>query len=89
MRDILLPPSLKAALERQRQAMQNEASIRGGEKLPTSDDLRHTAGTLMLRRNVPIEVVSKTLGHSEKRAHVVDLFDSLPKARVVTVLPLN
>lgn len=180
MRDILLPPSLKAALERQRQAMQNEASIRGeklrpempvfatiyggygypehlhralrwllgwsqaleaqtkpngrpetpeetqmrfisikkeaqhlleqvirgGEKLPTISphDLRHTAGTLMLRRNVPIEVVSKTLGHkditmtyrvyrhvleSEKRAHIVDLFDSLPKARVVTVLPPN
>ena len=47
----------------------------------------------MLRRGVPIEVVSKTLGHkditvtykvyrhvleSEKRAHLVDLFETIP-----------
>lgn len=52
-------------------------------------DLRHTAGTLMLRRGVPIEIVSKTLGHrdiaityrvhwhvleSERRQRMVDLF---------------
>jgi integrase len=67
------------------------AMVTAGPVLPdiSPHDLRHTAGTLMLRRGVPIEVVSKTLGHadisityrvyrhvleSEKRQHVVDLF---------------
>ena len=55
-------------------------------------DLRHTAGTLLLRRGMPVEVVSKILGHarvsitldvyrhvidSEKKAVMVDLFPSL------------
>jgi integrase len=70
-----------------------ETVIRSGKPLPliSPHDLRHTAGTLMLRRGVPIEVVSKTLGHadisltyrvyrhvleSERRQHVVDLFDT-------------
>jgi integrase len=77
-----------------------EAVIRAGAPLPSISphDLRHTAGTLMLRRGVPIEVVSKTLGHadialtyrvyrhvleSEKRQHIVDLFEApLPKRDV-------
>ena len=44
-----------------------EAIIHAENPLPTipPHDLRHTAGTLMLRRKVPIEVVSKTLGHAD------------------------
>ena len=68
-----------------------EALLADNKPLPhvTPHDLRHTAGTLMLRRKVPVEVVSKTLGHSdiaitysryrhvlesEKREYVIDLF---------------
>ena len=81
-----------------------EATI--GRVLPqiSPHDLRHTAGTLMLRRGVPIEVVSKTLGHkditvtykvyrhvldSEKRAHAIDLFPiQAPQAQAI-ISPLN
>jgi integrase len=80
--------------------------IQSGKALPliSPHDLRHTAGTLMLRRGMPVEVVSKILGHtrvsitldiyrhvleSEKRQQVVDLFDMpLPK-RFVEHFPLN
>ena len=43
-----------------------EAVIRCSKLLPliSPHDLRHTVGALMLRR-VPIEVVSKTLGHAD------------------------
>lgn len=83
-----------------------EAIIRGEKPLPTISphDLRHTAGTLMLRRKVPIEVVSKTLGHadisityriyrhvldSERREHVVDLFETFVPAHPAKNLPVN
>ena len=71
-----------------------EAVLRDGEPLPnvSPHDLRHTAGTPMLRRKMPVEVVSKILGHadasitlnvyrrvleSEKEAEMVDLFPEL------------
>ena len=83
-----------------------EATIRGGPVLPqiSPHDLRHTAGTLMLRRGVPIEVVSKTLGHkditvtykvyrhvldSEKRAHAIDLFPIQVTKTHASISPLN
>jgi integrase len=83
-----------------------EAVIRSGIALPriSPHDLRHTAGTLMLRRKVPIEVVSKTLGHSdisltyrvyrhvlesEKREHVVDLFDAPLPIRASQSMTVN
>jgi integrase len=83
-----------------------EALIKDGKPLPhlTPHDLRHTAGTLMLRKGVPVEVVSKTLGHadiaityrvyrhvleSEKRQFVIDLFPDPVPTRAVGVLPLN
>jgi integrase len=183
-REILIPPSLKAALYRQRSAMEHEAKLRGetvrlempvfatvhgghgypehlhralrwlldwshaptiqtkadgGLETPqeaerrfkrrfisikkehqpqlerlirnstplqriSPHDLRHTAGTLMLRRGVPIEVVSKTLGHkditvtyrvyrhvleSEKRAHLVDLFENFNLGQTATAQPFN
>jgi integrase len=83
-----------------------EAVIHSGEPIPriSPHDLRHTAGTLMLRRGVPIEVVSKTLGHSdialtyrvyrhvlesEKRQHIVDLFDTPLPDRTVRSVPVN
>ncbi len=70
-----------------------ELIIKSGGKLPDLNphDLRHTAATLLLRRNVPVEVVSRILGHSkvsvtldiyrhvlesEKKAVMVDLFDT-------------
>ncbi|WP_424949674.1 tyrosine-type recombinase/integrase [Deinococcus sp.] len=70
-----------------------EAVARAGEKLPelSPHDLRHTYATLALRRKVPPEVVSKTLGHarvsitmdiyrhvldSERRDHLIDLFEA-------------
>lgn len=58
----------------------------------------------MLRRKVPIEVVSKTLGHadisltyrvyrhvleSERREHVVDLFEMALPTRAEQSLPAN
>lgn len=70
-----------------------ETIVKAGESLPSLriHDLRHTAASLMLRRGVPVEVVSKILGHSkvsitldiyrhvlesEKRQVMVDLFDT-------------
>ena len=93
----LIPRQHRAALE---------AVIRAGDPLPriSPHDLRHTAGTLMLRRGVPIEVVSKTLGHSdialtyrvyrhvlesEKRQHIVDLFETPPPKRDVQNVAVN
>lgn len=73
------------------------AVLQTGEKLPSISphDLRHTFATLALRRGVPVEVVSKVLGHArvsitldvyrhvmdnERRELVVDLFDTPPTA---------
>ena len=70
------------------------AEVMAGAKLPSRSphDLRHTYATLALKRGVPVEVVSKILGHAsvsitldiyrhvfdnEKRAYVVDLFEGL------------
>ncbi len=82
-----------------------EAAVRAGTKLPdvTPHDLRHTYATLALRRRVPVEVVSKTLGHarvsitldiyrhvldSERKEHVVDLFEApVPDRQVVARMP--
>ena len=82
-----------------------EAAARGGEKLPdlSPHDLRHTYATLALRRRVPPEVVSKTLGHarvsitmdiyrhvldSERRDHLIDLFETpIPDRAVARNLP--
>lgn len=76
--------------------------IVGGEKLPSISphDLRHTYATLALRQGVPVEVVSKNLGHGspaitltvyrhvlddELRARVIDLFP-MPIARPCSAL---
>ena len=82
-----------------------EAVARAGEKLPdlSPHDLRHTYATLALRRKVPPEVVSKTLGHarvsitmdiyrhvldSERRDHLIDLFEApVPVRTAVRSLP--
>lgn len=82
-----------------------EIIVRAGERLPalSPHDLRHTAATLMLRRGVPVEVVSRILGHSkvsvtldiyrhvldsEKNSVMVDLFDTpLPVRALPQVLP--
>jgi integrase len=81
--------ALKKALNRDHHAALEQA-ITAGVTLPTIrlHDLRHTAGTLMLRRGMRVEVVSKILGHasvsitldvyrhvleSEKRIEMVDL----------------
>ena len=81
------------------------AVARAGEKLPelSPHDLRHTYATLALRRRVPPEVVSKTLGHarvsitmdiyrhvldSERRDHLIDLFEApVPVRTVARSLP--
>lgn len=83
-----------------------EVAIRAGKSLPliSPHDLRHTAGTLMLRRGMPVEVVSKILGHakvsitldvyrhvleSEKKAVMVDLFPEPAPTRAAPAIPLN
>ena len=83
-----------------------EAIIMSGERLPDikPHDLRHTAATLMLRRKVPVEVVSKILGHArvsitldvyrhvldnEARAVMVDLFETPLPERVAASMSLN
>ena len=88
-----LRPSLKAA-------------VLAGERLPaiSPHDLRHTYATLALRQGVPIEVVSKNLGHGspaitltiyrhvlddELRATVVDLFPVLPTPQQYSPALLN
>ena len=82
-----------------------EAIVRAGSKLPriSLHDLRHTAGSLMLMRNVPLETVSDMLGHKDssitrttyihitekfRRDHVIDLFPALPP-RVVQEIAVN
>lgn len=82
------------------------AAVNSGGKLPSISphDLRHTFATLALRRGVPVEVVSKVLGHArvsitldvyrhvldnERRALVVDLFDAVPPAPVGVQAALN
>jgi integrase len=83
-----------------------EMIVSAGEKLPdlSPHDLRHTAATLMLRRSVPVEVVSRILGHSkvsvtldiyrhvldsEKNAVMVDLFDTPLPVRELPQVTLN
>jgi integrase len=80
--------------------------IRDGQPLPTitPHDLRHTAGTLMLRRGVKIEAVSKILGHSsitmtydvyrhileaEIKTEMIDLLPPPMAARPIVFTPLN
>jgi integrase len=75
------------------EAAKLEEVIRAGGRLPdlSPHDLRHTAATLMLRRGMPVEVVSRILGHakvsltldiyrhvldSETKSVMVDLFDT-------------
>ena len=77
-----------------------------GKPLPklSPHDLRHTAATLMLRRGVPVEVVSKILGHanisityniyrhvldSETKAVMVDLFPQPAPIREIVSAPVN
>ncbi len=70
----------------------------------TPHDLRHTAATLMLKRKVPVEVVSRILGHarvsitmdvyrhvleSEKEQSMPDLFDTPLPVREPQALILN
>ncbi len=82
-----------------------EAVARAGETLPelSPHDMRHTYATLALRRKVPPEVVSKTLGHarvsitmdiyrhvldSERRDHLIDLFEApVPVCTAARSLP--
>jgi integrase len=83
-----------------------ETIIKAGDKLPAIrvHDLRHSAATLMLRRKVPVEVVSKILGHArvsitldiyrqvsedEKRQLMPDLFDSPLPVREIPTTTLN
>jgi integrase len=83
-----------------------EAIIRSGKPLPeiSPHDLRHTAGTQMLRRGMPVEVVSKILGHarvsitldvyrhvleSEKKAVMVDLYPNPVPVRTVQAVAVN
>lgn len=81
-----------------------EALLTSNKPLPhiTPHDLRHTAGTLMLRRKVPVEVVSKILGHanisitfdvyrhvleSERQEHVIDFSQSQPNQKYLRFHP--
>jgi integrase len=83
-----------------------ESIIRDGDTLPniSPHDLRHTAATLMLQRNMPVEVVSKVLGHAtisitmnvyrhvskrELELKMIDLFDTPIPARVVKAVVMN
>jgi integrase len=83
-----------------------EAAVMAGKPLPKLrlHDLRHTYATLALRSGVPIEVVSKNLGHakisitldvyrhvleSEQRAHVVDFFTAPIPERAVQPRAVN
>lgn len=82
------------------------AAVKLGDKLPdiSPHDLRHTYATLALRRGIPVEVVSKVLGHArvsitldvyrhvldnERRTAVVDLFDTVPPAPTIAPVALN
>jgi integrase len=81
--------ALKKSLHRDYHSLLEQVIV-AGEAVPKIrlHDLRHTAGTLMLRRGMRVEVVSKILGHasvsitlnvyrhvleSEKRTEMVDL----------------
>lgn len=83
-----------------------EVIVTSGEALPNIrlHDLRHTAGTMMLQRKMPVEVVSKILGHAsisitldvyrhvsvrEVRLERVDVFDQPLPVRVVPVIAVN
>lgn len=83
-----------------------EAIVSAYEPLPkiSPHDLRHTAGTMMLRGKMPVEAVSKILGHSnisitydcyrhvlesEKRDVMIDLGGRPIPVREVKTMPLN
>lgn len=83
-----------------------EAITRDGKPLPDLrvHDRRHTAGTVMLRRKMPVETVSKILGHAsisimldvyrhvsdrEVKLEMVDLFDAPLPVRDVAPLVMN
>lgn len=83
-----------------------EVVIRYGERLPDMrvHDLHHTFATLALRRGVPVEIVSKLLGHSrpsftldvyrhvlesERRELAIDLFEAPIPERPVLVESVN
>ena len=85
---------------------QLELAVLAGEALPriSPHDLRHTCGTLWLRNDVRLEVVSKWLGHadigvtlriyrhvlpSETRAFKVDFFEAAIPVRAVRENVLN
>jgi integrase len=82
-----------------------EQIVKSGPMLPriSVHDLRHTAGSLMLMRGVPLETVSDMLGHKDssitrqtyihitekfRRDNVIDLFPALP-VRVVQEIAVN
>jgi integrase len=83
-----------------------EAIVQAGDCLPdlSPHDLRHTFATLALRKNIPVAVVSRTLGHSkisvtldiyrhvlesEMKEHVIDLFTAPLPVRAVPVIAVN
>jgi integrase len=83
-----------------------EVIVNSGEALPNLrlHDLRHTAGTMMLQRKMPVEVVSRILGHAsisitldvyrhvsvrEVRLERVDVFDQPLPVREVPVIVVN
>lgn len=65
-----------------------ETIVKAGEKLPDLNphDLRHTAATLMLRLNVPVEVVSKILGHSRVSV-TLDIYRHVLDSEKKTTMP--
>ena len=83
-----------------------ETIVQAGKGLPRlrPHDLRHTYATLALRKRVPMEVVSKNLGHakisitldiyrhvleSEQREHIIDLFSAPIPERIQTTAAVN
>ena len=84
-----------------------EAAICNGKPLPeiSPHDLQHTAGTQMLRRGMPVEVVSKILGPArvsitldvyrhvlkseKKKAVMVDLYPDPVPVRTVQAVAVN
>jgi integrase len=83
-----------------------EVIVNSGEALPNIrlHDLRHTAGTMMLQRKMPVEDVSRILGHAsisitldvyrhvpvrEVRLERVDVFDQPLPVREVPMIVFN
>ena len=83
-----------------------KAIVNAGEALPNIrlHDLRHTAGTMMLQRKMPVEIVSRILGHAsisitldvyrhvsqrEIKLERIDVFDQPLPVRDVPALVVN